>query len=80
MDNVAMPPVTTESRSAGRLVRDPIYSQLNELLCELLQSGEFQAGEQSLTERNVAERFQVSRVTARKALSHLVTSGLLEFP
>lgn len=82
MDVVAMPQVTVKlsnAAPAGRLVRDPIYTQLNELLRELLNSGEFQPGEQFLTERKIAERFQVSRVTANKALSHLVTSGLVEF-
>jgi len=62
-----------------KLTRDPIYSQLNELLREVLHSGEFRRGEQFLTERKIAERFGVSRVTANKALSHLVTSGLVEF-
>lgn len=77
-----MPPVTRHklpASAAGRLVRDPIYTQLNDLLRKLLTSGEFQPGDQFLTERKIAERFQVSRVTANKALSHLVTSGLVEF-
>lgn len=82
MDLVAMPQVTVNSpaaATAGRLMRDPIYTQLNELLRELLNSGEFKPGDQFLTERKIAERFRVSRVTANKALSHLVTSGLVEF-
>jgi GntR family transcriptional regulator len=61
------------------LVRDPVYQQLNDLLQELIRSGEFKVGQQFLTEREVAERFRVSRVTANKALSHLVVAGVLEF-
>lgn len=64
--------------SRGRLVRDPVYRQLNELLQCLIRDGEFQTGQQFLTEREVSERFGVSRVTANKALSHLVVEGVLE--
>lgn len=61
------------------LVRQPIYQQLNEALRSLLGSGEFRTGAQFLTERQVSERFEVSRATANKALSNLVSEGLLEF-
>jgi GntR family transcriptional regulator len=64
---------------ASRLIRDPVYQQLNQLLQELVQNGEFKPGQQFLTERDVSQRFGVSRVTANKALSHLVVEGLLEF-
>jgi GntR family transcriptional regulator len=72
-------PADSSATSGRQLVRDPIYFQLNELLKELVASGEFQPGSQFLTEREVAARFGVSRVTANKALSHLVTAGLLQF-
>ena len=68
----------TENKS-DQLVRDPVYQQLNELLQRLIRSGEFKAGQQFLTEREVSDRFGISRVTANKALSHLVVAGLLEF-
>jgi GntR family transcriptional regulator len=68
----------SEVRSRS-LVRDPVYQQLNDLLQGLINQGEFKAGQQFLTEREVAERFAVSRVTANKALSHLVVAGILEF-
>ena len=61
------------------LVREPIYHQLNDRLRRLIRSGEFPAGQQFLTERQVAGRFNISRVTANKALSGLVSEGLLEF-
>jgi GntR family transcriptional regulator len=56
-----------------------VYQQLNDLLQGLISQGEFKARQQFLTEREVAERFAVSRVTANKALSHLVMAGILEF-
>ncbi len=62
-----------------RLVRSPIYQQLNQLLRDLIREGEFEPGEQFLTERQICDRFNVSRATANKALSNLVAEGVLEF-
>jgi GntR family transcriptional regulator len=56
-----------------------MYQQLNQLLRSLVGSQEFPVGGQFLTERQVSERFQVSRATANKALSNLVSEGLLVF-
>ncbi|MBI3856914.1 MAG: GntR family transcriptional regulator [Planctomycetes bacterium] len=64
---------------ATALVRQPIYQQLNEALRGLVGSGEFRTGAQFLTEREVSLRFEVSRATANKALSNLVSEGILEF-
>jgi GntR family transcriptional regulator len=61
------------------LVRDPIYQQLNHALREQITSGKFKAGMQFLTERQIAEQYQVSRATANKALASLVSEGTLEF-
>lgn len=61
------------------LTREPIYQQLNQLLRALVHTDEFPVGGQFLTERQVSERFQVSRATANKALSNLVSEGVLTF-
>jgi GntR family transcriptional regulator len=61
------------------LVKDPIYCQVNDLLRDMIRGGEFQAGERFLTERQIGERFGISRATANKALSNLVAEGVLEF-
>ena len=61
------------------LVKQPIYQQLNEELRGLLGSGEFKTGARFLTEREISQRFEVSRATANKALSNLVSEGILEF-
>lgn len=75
-----MPPVNHAAPTKpGGLVRDPVYQQLNQLLQGLIRAGEFKPGQQFLTEREVGERFGISRVTANKALSHLVVEGVLEF-
>jgi GntR family transcriptional regulator len=62
-----------------KLIKAPVYQQLNEVLRELLRTGEFKTGERFLTERQIAERFEVSRATANKALSNLVSERILEF-
>lgn len=61
------------------IVRDPVYQQLNQLLRTLMADGTVSEGEQFLTEREVSQRFGVSRATANKALSNLVAEGILEF-
>src|ERR1019366_10587663 len=53
--------------------------KLQELLREAIESGEFAEGEQFLTERQVVERYQVSRPTANKVLSGMAAEGRLEF-
>lgn len=60
------------------LVRSPVYQQLNRRLRGAL-AAEYRSGDQFLTEREVAGKFQVSRATANKALASLVSEGLLEF-
>ena len=56
-----------------------MYQQMNEILRELLRGDEFAEGDKFLTERQIAERFQVSRPTANKVLGGMVSEGLLEF-
>jgi GntR family transcriptional regulator len=64
---------------ASLLVKEPIYQQPNAHLRLLVGSGECPVGSQFLTERQICERYGVSRATANKALSNLVSEGLLEF-
>jgi len=61
------------------IVMEPIYHQLNSHLRQLTTSGECPIGDEFLTERQICERYGVSRATANKALSNLVSEGLLEF-
>jgi GntR family transcriptional regulator len=62
-----------------RLVKDPVYKQLNQILRDLIRSGKYTVGDHFLTERAISEQFGVSRATANKALSNLVAEGVLEF-
>lgn len=63
----------------SELIRDPVYHQLHDRLRALLSRGDYAPGAQFLTEREISTKYRVSRVTANKALSHLVVSGALEF-
>lgn len=55
------------------------HDQLHAKLRRLIGSRKFSPGAQFLTEREVAAQFKTSRPTANKALSQLVSEGLLEF-
>jgi len=60
------------------LQKNPVYRQLNDLLRTML-STQFKRGDRFLTERDISEKFQVSRATANKVLASLVSEGLIEF-
>jgi GntR family transcriptional regulator len=62
-----------------QLVKDPMYKQLNGVLRGMIRDGKIKPGGQFPTEREISERFGVSRITANKALSNLVSEGVLEF-
>ncbi|TVP96790.1 MAG: GntR family transcriptional regulator [Planctomycetaceae bacterium] len=61
-----------------QLVHSPVYQQLNQRLRSAL-AAEYRLGDQFLTEREIAEKFHVSRATANKSLASLVSEGFLEF-
>jgi len=62
-----------------KLKREPLYEQLSVLLIELINSDEFAVGDKFLSERQICERFDVSRPTANKAVSSLIQKQILEF-
>jgi GntR family transcriptional regulator len=55
----------------------PLYQQIKELLLQSLQLGEWQPGEVIPSEMDLAERFQVSQGTVRKAIDELAADNLL---
>ncbi|MBI9098630.1 MAG: GntR family transcriptional regulator [Spirochaetaceae bacterium] len=62
-----------------KINRSPLYQQLNTVLRKLIEEDRYSVGDKFLTERTICEHYQVSRATANKALSSLVSEGLLEF-
>lgn len=58
--------------------RVPLYYQLKQYLQDQIVARRLQAGELIASERELQERFAVSRATVRQALGELVREGVLE--
>ncbi len=61
-----------------QLNRTPLYQQIVELLRTELKEGVHPSGARFPSERDLAERFTISRTTANKVLSVLVADGTLQ--
>ncbi|MDY6875583.1 MAG: GntR family transcriptional regulator [Chloroflexota bacterium] len=61
----------------ARIKGIPLYVQIRETIREQITSGELPVGSKLFPEEEIAERFGVSRMTARRALADLVREGLL---
>lgn len=55
----------------------PIYIQIRDILVEDIESGKLSPGDSIPSERNLAEIYNVSRVTIRKCISIMVDEGYL---
>ena len=55
----------------------PMYEQIQNELMEQIQSGFFQPGDRIPSEKELAERYHVSRITAVKALTELALNGYI---
>ncbi|ANU26373.1 GntR family transcriptional regulator [Planococcus versutus] len=55
----------------------PIYIQIEEQLKQQIQQGDFSIGMAIPSERELTERFGVSRMTVRQSITNLVNEGLL---
>ena len=62
-----------------KIVKEPIYQQLIKILRNLIQSDEFAIGDKFLTESDISSRYDISKNTVNKAVSGLISEGLLEF-
>lgn len=56
----------------------PIYYQLEQSIKELIESHKFKQGEIIPSEREFAEKYQISRMTVRQAINNLVNDGFLK--
>ena len=56
----------------------PLYQQVQLAIAEHIAAGRLAPGQQLPSERQLCERFDISRVTARRALAALVDDGLIE--
>ena len=53
------------------------FIQIKSALLEKIENGEMEDGDKVMSENQLAESFGVSRMTARRALTELVTEGIL---
>ncbi len=60
------------------LLKEPLYLQLAKELRVKIQKEHFEEGDRFYAEREICRAFDVSRITANKAISILVTEGYLE--
>lgn len=59
-------------------MKDFKYEQLKQNICDRIEDGTWTAGSRILSEREMAQKYDVSRITARKAVEELVSEGYLE--
>lgn len=57
--------------------RSPLYRQVRDALADHVATGRLRVGEQLPSERELVERFGVSRVTLRRALRELADDGVI---
>ncbi|MBU8880358.1 GntR family transcriptional regulator [Bacillus sp. FJAT-29790] len=55
----------------------PIYYQIIEFIQEQIEKGELKPGDSIPSEREYAEKYQISRMTVRQAFTQLVNNGYL---
>lgn len=53
----------------------PMYFRIQQTILEQIQQGTLKPGQQLLTEAEIAQQYQVSRITAKRALDELVHQG-----
>lgn len=59
--------------------KESLYIQINKAIRQLIIKEKYSVGDKFLTERVICEQFEVSRSTANKSLSSLVSENILEF-
>jgi GntR family transcriptional regulator len=55
-----------------------LYARVEETIAAEIAAGEYRPGDQLATEDELLQRFEVSRITVRRAIQNLVQRGLLE--
>lgn len=55
----------------------PLYFQLRSVLLQQIESGDLKPGDAIPTERDLIDRYAISRITVRQAVSSLMADGLL---
>lgn len=53
----------------------PLYAQLEQILKQQIECGTYKKGDFLPTEKELMEKYELSRVTVRQAMTNLVQSG-----
>lgn len=76
---MSSPVESASSKLRGRsFATEPVHLRIADLCREAIQAGDFAPGERFPSERELADRYEVSRATANKVISTLVAEGLLD--
>lgn len=67
----------TEKQTINKSIPIPLYFQLKTLIMDEIKSGTYKVGNAIPTEKELSERFQISRTTVRQAITELVQEGWL---
>jgi len=62
-------------RKIDKRLETPIYLQVNEIIREMIEDGELNEGDALMSERDISEFLEVSRMTVNKAIMKLVDEG-----
>ena len=62
-------------RKIDKNIATPIYLQINEMIREMITDGELKEGDTLMSERDMSEHFDVSRMTINKAILKLADEG-----
>jgi len=65
-------------RKVDKNAKTPIYLQVKEIIREMIENGELKEGEVLMSERDLSDYLQVSRMTVNKAILKLVDEGYLQ--
>lgn len=72
-----MPVITLPDQKLDETCPTPLYFQLRELIADTIKDGQYGPEYQLPSERELAEKFHLSRMTVRQATTALVNDGLL---
>lgn len=66
-----------ENRELDKNIPIPLYYQLKEMILEDIKSGQYPVDSLIPTEKEISEKFNISRTTVRQAITELVQEGWL---
>lgn len=66
-----------QNKTVDRFNQEKLYIQLTRIFLEKINSGEWDIGQQILTEEELCKTYNISKITVRQAINNLVSEGYL---